>query len=521
MGLMYDAANGKWDDGEIIYDNNFLTDYTQITTDIQDSLVFWERKQNAKGVGFCMHFTDNKPNEITIGNWQNLYYDNEILTNLFDLALLKKWDETTVAAGEFVSFSIELELLSPDYNNQPFIRWDMPSALSVESQILFPMEINTTAQIISGNQNLSNLNLYTPENNNIIENSSNTNFNIDANDDFTYQTFKMELSEMYDSVVFPVSFKLMQGGSVVDELIQNIFVPASPFSDEGLIINADSVFTHEDKMVVRFDAKKETTEQYVYDLRKTNIFLWEGQTRIQEFDLEKDTTGGTNKSDIIFVVDVSGSMQDDINQVRDNIIELADSLTTNGIDFRLGMITYEYGIENTYDFTNDVSLFWSYLNGINVSGGTENALLALMAATEFDFRDDAARTIIWLTDEPFEENNSICSYTRQDVIDAMLIEGITTHCIGKQMYYVNWYEQIVMNTGGSFFDIEGNFRDILLTLAQSDANPKYLLSYIPEGTITNITTYTVEVHYAGLGGEDIIIYTPEIKTKLLQEQKES
>jgi len=514
MKMLFDAANGKWDDGNIIYNHEFLTQYTEVTDNIQDSLVFWERQQSPKGMGYCIHFSSNKPDELIIGNWQNLYYENTIINDLFDLAVLKKWNEVAVAQGESISFSLELELLESDYNNQePFVRWDMPSALSIENQILFPMEINTTVQIISGNQSYSNVNLFNPSINNTVTSTS-ADFNISSEDQITYSTHRVEFLEMYDSVVTPLTFSLKQGETIIDEIVQNIFIPASPFSDEGLIVDADSVFANEDEIVVRFFAKKEETGQYVYDLNKLNMFFWEEQEQITEFELSKDTTGGTNKADIIFVVDVSGSMGDNINQVRNNIVEFTDSLTMRGIDYRLGLVSYEYSVEAVQDLTNDPYLFMGYLDELSVHGGTENALAALMTAIDFDYRPDATRTIILLTDEPYEENNSICPYNRQYVIDAMLLEGITTHCISHEFLYEDWYQQITENTGGSFFDIYGNFRDILLAVARTDQNPKYLLSYIPSNPIINTTTYTVETHYAGLGGEDYITYDPNIKSEI-------
>ena len=510
MGLMYDAASGKGDDGNIIYNNQFLAEYMQITENIQDSLIFWERNQIPKGVGFCMHYTDNKPSEITIGNWQNLYYNEENINQLFDLAILKRWNEEPVQPNETIEFTIDFNLLVPDYNGQPFLRWDMPQALSVENQILFPMEINTTAQIVTDNKNFSGLKLYTPENYNISEAYSES-FGISNNDTLLYKTFTMNLSEIYDSIVSEVEFKLMQGENTIDRIIQHVFIPSSPFSYEGIAVDADTVFAHNDSISLRFNAIREETGQYIYGLKNPNVFFFDEQSRIYDYMLKKDTTGGTNNADIIFVLDVTGSMGDEITDVKNNIIEFADSLTQNGINYRLGMVTFLDIIENIYDFTNDIDVFYSYVAQQYAHGGDdepENSLEALMNATQFDFRPNSTRTIIWITDATYHINDNICPYVVQDVIDPLLMQGITVFCAGPTYNYTDWYEQIVLNTGGAFFDIYGNIRDILMEVAKTDQNPNYILAYTPEEQITAPVIYTVEVHYAGLGGSDTIVYVP-------------
>lgn len=511
MGLMYDAASGKGDDGCIVYNNQFLDQYIQITENIQDSLIFWERNQIPKGLGFCMNYTDNKPDEITIGNWQNLYFNEENINKLFDLAVLKRWNSQPVQPNETIEFTIDFNLLVPDYNGQPFLRWDMPQALSLENQMLFPMEINTTAQIITDNKNLSGLKLFTPENFNIAENYSDI-FNIVSNDTLLYKTFTLNLSEIYDSIVSEVEFKMMQGETTIDRIVQNVFIPASPFSYEGISVDADSVYAHNDSISLRFNAKRDETGQYIYSLRKPNVFFYDEQSRIYDYILEKSATGGTNNADIVFVLDVTGSMGDEITEVKNNIIEFADSLTQNGINYQLGMVTFLDVIENIYDFTNNIDVFYSYVAQQFAHGGgdyPENSLEALMAATQFDFRPNSTRTIIWITDASYHINDNICPYVVQDVIDPLLMQGITVNCVGPTYNYTDWYEQIVLNTGGSFFDIYGNIRDILLEIARTDESPNYLITYIPENIINYPVEYVVEVHYAGLGGSDTIAYVPD------------
>ena len=73
--------------------------------------------------------------------------------------------------------------------------------------------------------------------------------------------------------------------------------------------------------------------------------------------LKKDRSSGVDAADIVFVLDVTGSMGDEIDGVKNHIVEFADSLSYRGIDFRLGMVTFLDVIENVYPFTRDVSSF--------------------------------------------------------------------------------------------------------------------------------------------------------------------
>jgi len=267
-------------------------------------------------------------------------------------------------------------------------------------------------------------------------------------------------------------------------------------------------------LYLRFQCIKEETQQLIYNIGKNNIFFYENSTQIKDFKLEKDTTGGTNRADIIFVLDVTGSMTEEIAGVRDNIVEFADSLSYRGIDFQLGMITFLDEIENIYPFTNDVQFFREQVNLQYAHGGAdwpENSLEALTIATQFNFRASSNRIIIWITDATYHFNDSFTSLTASIVTDALIANGLTVNCIGDPEYQTDFYDPIVLNTGGQFFDIKGNFRDILLDVSRLAESPNYLLSFYPTPPLNENTSFKIEVHYSGLGGFDTIFINPEKK----------
>ena len=207
------------------------------------------------------------------------------------------------------------------------------------------------------------------------------------------------------------------------------------------------------------------------------------------------------------MLDVTGSMAGEIDAVKDNIIEFSDSLTARGIDYRLGMVTFYDVIGNVYPFTSDVQVFQEWVGAQTASGGgdrPENSLSALMAATDYDFRPAASRIVIWITDADYHINDEVTSLTVQPVINALLAQGIVVHGIGDFLFQTDFFNPILNATGGQFFDINGNFRDILLEISRLRGTRSYLLTYTSQAAAGRPQTVTLEIHFAGLGGSTTV-----------------
>jgi hypothetical protein len=190
-------------------------------------------------------------------------------------------------------------------------------------------------------------------------------------------------------------------------------------------------------------------------------------------------------------------------------VEFCDSLSYQGIDFRLGMVTFLDEIENIYDFTDNVQLFQSYVSQQYAHGGgdlPENSLDALMAACQFDFRPAANRVFIWITDATYHVNNSYTPLTPVDVVNEMLTHAVEPNGIGDAAFELDWFYPILLPTNGQFFDINGNFRDILLEISRMSGTGYYRLSYLTTATVADTLQNIMEVHYAGLGGMDTVTF---------------
>ena len=126
----------------------------------------------------------------------------------------------------------------------------------------------------------------------------------------------------------------------------------------------------------------------------------------------------SKKYDIVFIIDESGSMQEYINKVRDNISSFVQSLNADGVDVQLGLVEYGDGSLSIkkHELTSNVDTFISQLGAISAYGARENGLTAIMdgknGAISMNFREGANKEFIVVTDEGYMENDSGYSYYR-------------------------------------------------------------------------------------------------------------
>lgn len=515
LGLIFDAALGKWGDGFVYHEQEMVSSTVNLDGISIDSLIIWERNTDPKGLGLTMNFEENKPENIVLGNWFSEYEGKEGISEIYDLAIHAKWGERVLSPNDTASFKISFSMLKPEFGSSPFLRWDLPNMFTIENQMLFPANLNTNVEVIKSTEEIFGLKLRVEESNFNMAWESEDAFSLSVDKEINYLQALVNVSEFYDSIVGCVTLQLIKNESVIDEIKRPVFIPAAPFSNEGLIIDVDTAYVADGKVNISFNCSNEETGQLIYELHKNNVFMFDNDVRVSDITLGKDTTGGVNNSDIIFVLDVTGSMGNEIANVRDNIIEFTDSLTARGIDYRLGMVTFLDEIENIYDFTRDAQEFKINVAAQYAHGGgdgPENSLDALEVASNFDFREDANRTIIWITDADYHIADAVTQQTPENVIKSLLANGIQVNCIGNTFFQVDFYDQIVLNTGGLFFDIYGNFRDILLEISRLGQATNHFLTFNHPEPITASDEFAIEVHYAGLGGREIIHFESVKKT---------
>jgi len=229
-------------------------------------------------------------------------------------------------------------------------------------------------------------------------------------------------------------------------------------------------------------------------------------------------------TDIVFVLDITGSMEDEINAVKNNMISFINALKTSDIDFRIGIVEYadDNFVFNNGNLYSDVNTINSTINSIylgehglgNGDEWPEDGFDALKAAMLLNFRPGSQRVFIMLTDAPchFEGDESIYSeesdgnvtdYTRDLIIEELKENKVTVYCvaanIGTNTYgndlYNYQYEgpgSISEETNGRWFDIYSNFNDIILDIEEMISN-QYVIRYKTSKPICDGVERTVQV----------------------------
>lgn len=136
-----------------------------------------------------------------------------------------------------------------------------------------------------------------------------------------------------------------------------------------------------------------------------------------------------NMVDVVFAIDATGSMKDDIEQLRKEWIPQLIAALKDFKDIRFGLLLYrDYGDNFKYknlpvkffDFTEDVGIFNKNLNGFRINGKEggdipEAVYEALYASLEFyTWRQDAQKKIILIGDaEPHPTPRGTKKYTKE------------------------------------------------------------------------------------------------------------
>ena len=161
----------------------------------------------------------------------------------------------------------------------------------------------------------------------------------------------------------------------------------------------------------------------------------------------------SHKVDIVFIIDTSESMQNDIDAVRRHLNRMIDRFEVVGLDFTLGVVRFHHSL--VYEWlgmditispqTSNVEEVREILRSIDVSGG-ERALDALMEAIKkVEFRPGADRHFLLVTDEYVQG-----TYPVPEVLKAAKRAKITIDVLGKNEVF---QKTIAEQTGGIWTSI--------------------------------------------------------------------
>ncbi|MCP1336443.1 vWA domain-containing protein [Futiania mangrovi] len=172
-------------------------------------------------------------------------------------------------------------------------------------------------------------------------------------------------------------------------------------------------------------------------------------------------------SDIVFIVDESGSMGSVQANLRNNMSLFASILSGGGVDARYALVGYgDRGVAPRLitDFTNPTD-FATAANGLRTNGGTEPGYSAIaFALNQLDgqtdtlsYRSAAVKNIIILTDEPSNGDGgySIGGATVNEAgIDALLTQfNALLNGVLSGSRTIASYEDLIKDHSGNIFDL--------------------------------------------------------------------
>ena len=178
------------------------------------------------------------------------------------------------------------------------------------------------------------------------------------------------------------------------------------------------------------------------------------------------------EGDIVFVIDESGSMGNEIQTVKDNVGNLIDELNNQGVDYQLGLVGfggYEYYISNPRvitkltdseaDFRDGLDQLMTYPGGHEPgSDATTLGLSSDMEAPNY-FREDAGTCVILLTDEDDDSANTASALTALSAKSAIFY-GIVQEGFGNTAAtYGPDVGSLSETTGGSIWSIQDLVND--------------------------------------------------------------
>lgn len=161
----------------------------------------------------------------------------------------------------------------------------------------------------------------------------------------------------------------------------------------------------------------------------------------------------TNRVDLVFLLDASQSMQDNIYAVAKYLERMAERLLRGDVDYEIGIVTFRHttftsALGNDLSvtpLTKDLTRIRQTLEKVKCKGG-ERALNALMdAISRVEFRAGASRHFVLVTDEYVTG-----SYSTQEVLGALYRARIQVDVIGMDEPF---QRALAARTGGMWMPI--------------------------------------------------------------------
>ena len=181
-------------------------------------------------------------------------------------------------------------------------------------------------------------------------------------------------------------------------------------------------------------------------------------------------------ADIVFVLDISGSMGNEISNVKNNLQDFAQAIEDLGVSARWSVVTYsdytcssnskeqsQFVMNGASEWYTSASDCKNAIGSISLANGgdtPETAVDGLMLANTASTRTDARVFYILVTDASYKNNNLYGVKNMSEAADIFVDESINVSVITTTSEMSDY--SALSATGGIQSNIYGNFADDLL-----------------------------------------------------------
>jgi len=167
------------------------------------------------------------------------------------------------------------------------------------------------------------------------------------------------------------------------------------------------------------------------------------------------------KADIIFLIDTTGSMQDNVQGVRNYVSYFLKPIEEEGIDADLGLVLFsdqEVKKAKVIGITDNADKFRKWLDKVYFYGGRdlpESGYEAIIAALEdIKFRKDAQKFFIFISDSPQHDYDydGKSKYSLDQMVSILNENGVSVDVVGLDYLPI---KQLAWGTDGQWRNIPG------------------------------------------------------------------
>lgn len=184
----------------------------------------------------------------------------------------------------------------------------------------------------------------------------------------------------------------------------------------------------------------------------------------------------TPRTDIVFVIDTTGSMGSSIAGARAAAINILNNLVSQGVDYRMALVDFKdksydaYASRLDLSFSTDQAAITNAINALSASGGgdtPEDVYSGLMTAINQPWRNGARKVIILMGDAGPHDPELVTAYTANKVIaaaNAVDPANIYAIRVGSDPYMRSIFQQLADGTGGKTFDTSYSIANVTAAL---------------------------------------------------------